>query len=87
MISLDIKNAVEKKFFNNGKLRIEIPYFNGKIHGEMKEYYENGRLQNIIPFQNGLPHGSSKAFSLEGQLKHEVKWFMGKIINTLWIDK
>ena len=33
-----------KKFYENGNVKLEGEYSNGKLNGKYKEYYENGTL-------------------------------------------
>ena len=35
--------GIEKRYDENGNLKIETPYKNGKIEGIEKRYYENGK--------------------------------------------
>ena len=42
-----------KAYYENGKLKYEIPYENDKRHGIAKAYYENGNLQAQVTYENG----------------------------------
>ncbi len=80
MKTLDRK--LEKKYYEDGQLWVEIPYQDGLIHGIMKEYYDNGHIHNLIPFAYGSPDGTAKSYSYNGRLKHQVYWEVGKIMET-----
>ncbi len=77
-----LDRQLEKKYFEDGQLWVEIPHQDGLIHGIMKEYYNDGHIHNIIPFRDGSPNGLAKSYSNNGRLKHQVYWEGGKIVNT-----
>ncbi len=81
------KQHTEQKFHKNGKLWMEIPYVNDRIHGNVLEYYPNGQLQSIIPFTEGRPHGVAKKFSTEGELIHQICWFTGDIKEIYLVER
>jgi len=43
---------VEQKW-NNGQLRIKVPYKDGKKDGVEEEYYDNGQLNSKLTYKNG----------------------------------
>ena len=42
-----------KEFYDDGELKFEGEYLNGKRNGKGKEYYENGKLQFEGDYYNG----------------------------------
>ena len=60
-----------KTYFENGKIRVERNYSEGKLHGPFKNYYENGKIKGEGKFKNGELHGF---------LKFENKNFNGEIM-------
>ena len=47
-----ISGCVQKEYYENGKLKSEIPYKNGEQHGVEKAYYENGNLMRGILYES-----------------------------------
>ena len=43
-----------KEYYDNGKLKFEGEYFDGKRNGIGKEYYDNGKLEYKGRYLNGL---------------------------------
>ncbi len=39
------ENSVKKTYYENGNIKKEITYKDGKIEGVVKEYYEDGALR------------------------------------------
>lgn len=57
-----------KTFYENGNIRVERNYSEGKLHGPFKNYYENGNIKGEGNFKNS---------ELEGVLKFENQDFSG----------
>ncbi|HBJ78958.1 MAG TPA: hypothetical protein DDY85_08010 [Fusobacterium sp.] len=47
-----LKEGIEKTYYKNGNLRLEIPYENSKIVGTEKRYYESGELFGEITYSD-----------------------------------
>ena len=47
------KDGVWKEFYNNGNIKKEKSYLNGKLNGYTKIYNENGKLLDAIKYENG----------------------------------
>ena len=45
---------IRKRYYDNGSLKSEIPYENGKKNGIVKYYDENGNLTREAKFVNGF---------------------------------
>lgn len=71
--------CVHKEYYDNGKLKAEIPYKNGKVEGVVKEYYENGNLRIEIPFKDGKQEGISKLYYENGNILGEKLFKNGKV--------
>ena len=39
--------------WDNGQLRIKVPYKDGKKNGVEEEYYDNGQIEEKITYKNG----------------------------------
>jgi antitoxin component YwqK of YwqJK toxin-antitoxin module len=58
------RNGVQKYFYENGKLAMEVNIHNGEEHGVCKRYNEDGSLKEEMVFDGGeLKPGSSKEYS------------------------
>lgn len=63
------KGRIEKEYYDDGKVKSETPYKDGKIDGEVREYFENGNLEGVITYRNGLLHGEVKLYREDGTLR------------------
>lgn len=72
-------NATRKTFYDNGQVRAEVPYKDGKKHGVANNYYENGNVKLSIPYTNGLRNGVSKYNYEDGKLYRETPYLNDKI--------
>jgi antitoxin component YwqK of YwqJK toxin-antitoxin module len=50
-------NGKHEIYYNDGLLKLECNYENGKQHGILNLYYCNGNIQCTINYYNGLKHG------------------------------
>lgn len=75
------KNIVlEKEYYANGKLAIEIPLKDGLINGEAKDYYENGKIRSTATFVNGDIDGVVKEYNQAGKVIKETLYKNGNKI-------
>jgi antitoxin component YwqK of YwqJK toxin-antitoxin module len=63
-----VKDGVFKSHYNNGKVRAEIIYKEGKKEGLAKEYYETGILFREIEYKGGLKEGVAKRYYKNGNV-------------------
>lgn len=63
---------LQKMYYDNGNLAIEIPMKNGEVNGEAKNYYENGKIKEVYSFKNGKKEGIGKEYSETGEIIKEV---------------
>ena len=73
-----ISGCVEREYYSNGKLELEMPYKNGKVEGIAKQYYENGKLGLESPHKNDKREGIEKWYYENGELKTEIPYKNGK---------
>ncbi|HXB11789.1 MAG TPA: hypothetical protein VNZ45_07380 [Bacteroidia bacterium] len=64
--------GIVRVYYDDCKLRGEIPYTNGKENGIKKEYYKNGRLEHIVPYTDGVEVGLEKWYYNGGQLEEAI---------------
>jgi antitoxin component YwqK of YwqJK toxin-antitoxin module len=60
------------EYHENGALKAEIPYDEGKRHGVAKFYHENGILMCKIYYENGEETGKAKFYDSNGYLTASV---------------
>lgn len=66
---------VKKEYYDNGKLKKEIPYNTiCNIEGIAKQYYENGNLEREVPYKNGDIEGIVKKYYENGKLQAETSY-------------
>ena len=70
-----------KEYYNNGQLKFESEYLNGKIMGKRKEYYENGKLKFEGEYLNGKRNGKGKEYNDKGNLLFEGEYFNDNRLN------
>ena len=63
---------LQKMYYDNGNLAVEIPMKNGEVNGEAKNYYENGKIKEVYSFKNGKKEGIGKEYSETGKIIKEV---------------
>jgi len=80
-VSINSKGNFEgeyKEWHENGQLRVQTTYKNGKQHGEYKDWYSNGQLWNHQYKDNGSLHGEDKCWKRNGSLFLKNYWKHGK---------
>ncbi len=64
-----VQDGVQKEYANNGLLRSEIAFKNGKQHGLEVQYYEQSGIKRLEHyFINGYTIGNSKEWYANGQI-------------------
>ena len=67
-----INGCVQKRYYDNKKLKSELSFKNGKPEGVGRVYHENGNLEYEAPVKNGKVEGVMKVYYKNGNLKAEV---------------
>ena len=70
-------------WFQNGGLKLQSEYLNGKKHGPTIEYYENGQKQSIGHFQNGVEHGEARFWSKQGIIEGIQTYEKGELVKDI----
>lgn len=74
------KNGVYKTYYQNGKVKSDETFKNGKRIGTCKYYAENGKLLYEENFNNnGLKEGITNAFYENGQLESSYNYRNGEM--------
>jgi len=75
----DEQHGPMKCFYENGKLKYEGNFNNGKEHGTIKYYRESGKLLKEENYKNGILHGDSKSYYENEGKEWEKKYTEGKL--------
>ncbi|MDR3258488.1 MAG: toxin-antitoxin system YwqK family antitoxin [Fusobacteriaceae bacterium] len=67
-----------KEYHENGKIRKEENYKNGKLEGIYRRYYESGQLEYECNHKNNRLVGVSKQYYENGKLMAEQNYVFGK---------
>ena len=79
-LEFDQKN--EHEYFDNGQLKSETGYFEGKKHGLYKYWFENGQLKKQGKYQNDNSFGRFAEWFENGQLKEQGEYRDGEYFMT-----
>jgi antitoxin component YwqK of YwqJK toxin-antitoxin module len=63
----------------NGKLKMERHYVNGRLNGFHREWYDNGQLRAETTFKDGKEDGLQRKWHENGQLSEEQTWKDGEL--------
>jgi antitoxin component YwqK of YwqJK toxin-antitoxin module len=80
------QHGVMKIFYDNGKLKYEGNFNNGKEHGTIKFYRDSGKLVTEENYKNGVLHGYCKSYYENEDKAWEKKYNEGKLdgIQRFW---
>jgi len=70
---------VKKVLDENGKLKYERNYKNGKLHGISRGYYPSGKLKVTSSFYNGVAWGNTIGYYENGKVKANIPFVKGKV--------
>lgn len=70
--------GIVKEYYDNGKLRSETEYKDGKENGVRKYYYESGNLKSETEYKDGKRNVGEKWYYENGNLKAETNYKDGK---------
>ena len=70
--------GIIKSYYDNGALKEDIPYKDGKENGIGKGYYPNGNLESELNFKDGKGEGLLKRYYENGNLLSEINYKDGK---------
>ncbi|MES2431980.1 MAG: toxin-antitoxin system YwqK family antitoxin [Bacteroidota bacterium] len=61
--------TVSKAYYDNGNIKNETPYVNGKLEGANTAYFENGKISAIETYINGIKEGKVVFYYENGNMK------------------
>ena len=64
---------------DNGNLKREINFSDGKLHDSYTTWFENGQKQMEVSYRLGLRHGAAREWYPTGQLKEESNYVDGDV--------
>ena len=70
--------SLECFYHENGVLKTEVPFKDGKREGLAKDYYESGALKGEMPYKDDKMEGLGKAYYENGELKGEILYRNGE---------
>jgi antitoxin component YwqK of YwqJK toxin-antitoxin module len=78
---LSLAACVDKRreYYENGRLKQEVQYRQGKVHGFVSQYNEEGARTYEGTYEYGKPVGQHKAYHFNGKLSDEVSFLDGQI--------
>jgi len=79
-LEFDQKN--EHEYYDNGQVKSETGYFEGKKHGLYKNWFENGQLKKQGKYQNDNSYGRFAEWFENGQLKEQGEYRDGQYFMT-----
>ena len=62
LVEMPEGNGINKEYYENGTIKEEVSYSNGKLNGIFKEYYEDGSLKSEGNYNNGVMDGIVKEY-------------------------
>jgi len=75
----NIKDGIRKYYFDNGALKSEVPYKDGKRNGICKNYYESGKVNLQVDYKDGVKDGISIWYYENGNKYMESPYVEGKM--------
>ena len=71
--------GIAKDYYEDKRLKAELPYRNGKLEGKGKEYYPSGKFKSDAFFVDGLLQGKSTGYYENGNLEYEENYKDGEL--------
>jgi antitoxin component YwqK of YwqJK toxin-antitoxin module len=72
-ISMD--DGLMKEYYNNGNIKLEYNFKNGKKNGVQKKWFDNNQISIIYNYNNGNLTGLQKKWYKNGQIKSEMNYY------------
>ncbi len=69
---------VQKRYYDDGTIKSELPVKNKKRHGVAKKYYLTGKLNTSITYFNNVKHGESIWYYKSGKPYRVTSYYNGK---------
>ncbi|MGL5657328.1 MAG: toxin-antitoxin system YwqK family antitoxin [Fusobacteriaceae bacterium] len=73
-----VTSGVKRKYYSNGKIAKEIPYYKNKVNGIRKFYYENEKLKEKFYYVDGKEEGIGETYYDNGKIKETAYYKNGE---------
>jgi TonB family protein len=73
----NVREGEAKLYYEDGKLKEERLYVNGRVEGLVKTYYPNGNLKELINIEDGKREGPTSIFDEEGNYIKDIFFEQG----------
>lgn len=70
--------GLQKNYYEDGKIKNEVTYVDGKRTGPARQFYTTGKLESEITYKDNQKDGPSKWYYEDGILYQEVTFVQGK---------
>ena len=67
-----VREGEAKFYFEDGTVREERLYVNGRVEGLVKKYHPNGNLKELINIEDGKREGPTSLFDEEGNYVKDI---------------
>jgi hypothetical protein len=78
---------VRQTFHENGSIKSECQYNNGRLDGICEEFFDNGALRSRIEFKNGRENGIANFYRETGARLMRITFNRGKPRETIHYDE
>jgi periplasmic protein TonB len=72
-----IQNGKSMSWYENGQLKNETNFINGKLNGKDISYYENGQLKSNLTYKEGKKESELVSYWKNGKLKRKDRYNNG----------
>jgi len=80
-----VTHGLAKYYYDNGDLKGEVEYFNGKREGWHRHYTVGEIVESRIHYKNDLEDGEAYWYYPNGKLKSKSRWIDGKNYGNLFV--
>jgi len=70
-----MEDGLLKEYYDNGSIKLEYNFKNGKKDGEQKKWYDNKQILIKYNYNNGNLTGLQKKWYKNGQIKSEMNYY------------
>ena len=74
-----VRDGEAKFFWENGNIKQDLSYFNGRVNGLVRNYNEDGVLQEMYNIENGKREGPTSYFDSTGTYTKDVFYTEGML--------
>lgn len=75
-----VRDGDARFFWENGNIKEELSYVNGRVEGLVRKYNENGILQEMFTIENGKREGPTSLFDSTGKYIDDIYYEEGILV-------